>query len=239
MCIRDSISRAAAHGNKGEFRGALAHALRLVMLLTIPSAIGLAIMAEPIISLIYERGRFDAMMTVQTAGALRFYALGLVGYSAVKVLAPAFYPLERRNLPMLVSLFSIALNFCLNWLLTFRLGLGHRGLALSTSLIAMTNFLILYVMMRRYAGRLETGALLVTLARLLAAGACLAAVCWAGVQFFFPAGVPQPTLWKLAGVGSTIALAGITFFGAAYLLRVAELRDIITLLQRRFRRGST
>src|SRR5436305_2385212 len=74
------VSRSAALGNTAEFRGALAHSLRLVMLLTIPSAIGLAMLAEPIISVIYQHGRFTADATHQTAGALRFYAIGLVGY---------------------------------------------------------------------------------------------------------------------------------------------------------------
>lgn len=230
------ISRSAAKGDTAEFSGALAHALRLVMLLTIPSAIGLMILAEPIISLIYEHGRFTAAATMQTAAALRFYAIGLVGYSAVKVLAPAFYALDRRNLPMFVSIFSIALNFCLNWVLTFRLGLGHRGLALSTSVIAVTNFLLLYVMMRHYAGRMETKAMLVTLAKLLMAGACLAAICWLGTRLFFATGAAQ-TLWRqLLGVGVTVAAGTGVFFGAAYALRVAELHDIVVVLRRKLAR---
>ena len=101
------VSRNAAVGNMAGFRSALAHALRLVMLLTIPAAIGLIILAEPIISVIYEHGRFTAEATQQTAAALRFYAIGLAGYSADKVLAPAFYALDKRHLPMLVSLPSI------------------------------------------------------------------------------------------------------------------------------------
>ncbi|MDQ6654207.1 MAG: murein biosynthesis integral membrane protein MurJ [Verrucomicrobiota bacterium] len=230
------ISRSAAQGNTEEFRGALAHALRLVMLLTIPSAIGLMIMAEPIISLIYQHGRFTAESTAQTAGALRFYAIGLVGYSAVKVLAPAFYALDRRNLPMLVSIASIAVNALLNWLLTFRMGLGHRGLALSTSLVAVTNFAALYIMMRRYAGRLETRAMLETLAKLAAAGACLAAVSWTGVRFFFPTGVSQPLAWRLLGVSATIAAAGLVFFAVAYLLRVPELQDMVAVVRKKLRR---
>ena len=228
------ISRSAALGNTSEFRSALAHAMRLVMLLTIPSAIGLTILAEPIISLIYEHGRFTAFATQQTAAALRFYALGLVGYSAVKVLAPAFYALDKRNLPMLVSLLSIGLNFCLNWFLTFKMNLGHRGLALSTSFIAIANFLLLYIMMRRYAGRLETGAMLNTLVKLLLAGALLGAVCWIGQEFFFPAGF-RPPLWrKLFGVTVTIGASGAAFFGAAYALRIEEVHDVVKLLKRRF-----
>src|SRR5206468_4142844 len=163
------VSRSAAVGNTSEFRSALAHSVRLVLLLTIPAAIGLIILAEPIIHMIYQHGRFTQTATIQTAAALRFYAIGLAGYSADKVLAPAFYALDKRHLPMFVSLTSIAVNFSLNWFFTFRLHLGHRGLALSTSLVAITNFFFLYSMMRHYTGRLETGALLKTIAKLLVA----------------------------------------------------------------------
>src|SRR3982751_2389681 len=89
------VSRSAAVGDIPGFRSALAHALRLVMLLTIPAAIGLIILARPIIAVIYQHGRFDAAATAQTAAALQFYAFGLAAYAAVKVLAPAFYALDR------------------------------------------------------------------------------------------------------------------------------------------------
>ena len=230
------VSRSAALGNKAEFRGALAHAMRLVMLLTIPSAIGLIILAEPIIGLIYQHGRFTADATAHTAEALRFYAIGLVGYSAVKVLAPAFYALDKRNLPMLVSLGSIAVNFCLNWFFTFHLQLGHRGLALSTSLVAITNFLLLYILMRRLSGRLETGLMIRTLAKLLIAGALLAAICLVAQHFIFFSNVDATSLRKVFGLVGTIAVGGAAFFGAAYLLHVAELRDVVLLVRGRFSR---
>ena len=230
------ISRSAALGNKSEFRGALAHALRLVMLLTVPSAIGLVILAKPIIALIYQHGRFTAEATTHTAEALQFYAIGLVGYSAIKVLAPAFYALDKRNLPMFVSLFSIALNAGLNWFFTLNLGLGHRGLALSTSLVAITNFLVLYAMMRRYAGRLETGAMVKTLAKLLVAGAFLAGICFLAQLFIFIPGVAADTWQRLFGIVVTIAVGGGAFFGVAYLLHIAELRDVVTLVRGRLSR---
>jgi len=230
------ISRSAAAGNTAEFRGALAHAIRLVMLLTVPSAIGLIILANPIISLIYEHGRFTAFATEQTALALRCYAVGLVAYSADKVLAPAFYALDKRHLPMLISLSSIAVNFCLNYYFTFYLKLGHRGLALSTSLVAFSNFLLLYGMMRRYTGRLETGAMLKTLAKLLVAGALLAAICLLAQHFILLSPVGTSVWRKLFGVLLTIAVGGATFFGAAYLLHVAELRDVVTLVRGRLSR---
>jgi len=228
------ISRSAATGNTGEFRGALAHSMRLVMLLTIPSAIGLIILAEPIIAVIYQHGRFTAASTVQTAGALQFYAIGLAGYAGVKVLAPAFYALDKRHLPMIVSLFSIAVNFCLNWLFTFHLGLGHRGLALSTSLVATTNFLLLYVLMRRHTGRLETGAMLAALGKIALAGSVLGAVCWGAQHFVFPEATGLPEWKRIVDVAVTIALGGGAFFATAYLLGIPELRETVAMVRKRF-----
>ncbi|HEY1770145.1 MAG TPA: murein biosynthesis integral membrane protein MurJ [Chthoniobacterales bacterium] len=229
------VSRSAAVGNTNEFRGALAHAMRLVMLLTIPSAIGLVILAEPIISVIYQHGRFTALATAQTAAALQFYALGLVGYAGVKVLAPAFYALDKRHLPMIVSLISIAVNFGLNWLFTFHLGLGHRGLALSTSFVALTNFLLLYFLMRRHTGRLETGAMLSSLGKIALAGAVLGAICWFAHARFFP-DVTRLSEWKrIIDLLVTIVLGIGAFFGTAYLLRITELHETLELVLKRFR----
>jgi putative peptidoglycan lipid II flippase len=230
------ISRSAAVGNTVDFRAALSHALRLVMLLTIPSAIGLIVLANPIISVLYEHGRFSASATQQTALALQCYAIGLVAYSALKVLAPAFYALDKRNLPMIVSLCSIALNVCLNYFLAFQLQLGHRGLALSTSIVAVSNFTMLYIMMRRYVGRLETGQMIKTVAKLLVAGFVLALVCFAAQHFIF---LPHGTMGagrKLVWLMLTIAIGSSTFFGAAYVLRVAELHDVVLLVRSRLDR---
>ena len=228
------VSRSAAVGNTSEFRTALAHSVRLVLLLTIPAAIGLMILAEPIIQLIYQHGRFTHYATIQTAAALRFYAIGLAGYSADKVLAPAFYALDKRHLPMFVSLTSIAVNFTLNWFFTYQLHLGHRGLALSTSIVAITNFFFLYSMMRHYAKRLETGTMLLTVGKLLLAGLVLAVICWLASNFFFMR-YPLAPGWQNAVVMLvTICCGASAFFSAAYLLRVAEMHDLVELVRRRF-----
>jgi putative peptidoglycan lipid II flippase len=228
------VSRHAALGDIPAFRVALAHAIRLVLLLTIPAAIGLIVLANPIISVIYEHGRFTAEATERTAEALRFYAIGLAGYASVKVLAPAFYALDKRNLPMLVSLLSILINFALNWYLTLHLKWGHQGLALSTSVVAITNFAVLYVMMRRYTGRLETGAMFRSITKLLAAGVPLAAICWFSNQYFFLSISNLPEWKKIVELTVTIAVASATFFGTAYLLRVAEVHDVVELVRRKF-----
>src|SRR5437660_7126608 len=227
------VSKSAALGNIDEFRGILASGMRLAFLLTIPSAIGLAMFASPIISVIYEHGRFTAAMTRQTAGALQFYAIGLVAYSALKVLTPAFYAIDKRKTPMNVSFLAIGLNLFLNWLFTFRLGWGHRGLAFSTSLVATINFLLLYGLMRRHTRKLETRRMLAGLGKICVAGALLALVCWAANYWWLDAWERLRFLEKLCAMFVAIAVGATAFFGAAFLLRVDEVQDVVDLIKRR------
>ncbi len=227
------ISRSAARNDITEFRGTLARGLRLALLLTIPSSAGLACLAEPIISLIYQRGRFDAADTVATAGALQFYAVGLVAYSALKVITPAFYALDRKTTPMFVGFFAIGANLFLNWLFTFRLGLGHRGLALSTGLVAVVNFCILYVLMHRHIGGIEGRRMLVSVAKIVLAAGIMAGACQLSLAAGLGAWEAMSFLHKLAWLGVTIAAAVPVFFGIAWLLRVEEVADIAKLVRRR------
>jgi putative peptidoglycan lipid II flippase len=191
-------------------------------------------LASPIVSVIYQHGRFTAEMTRQTAGALRYYAMGLVAYAALKVLVPAFYAVGKRNTPMLVSFLAIGANLFLNWLFTFRLGWGHRGLAFSTSLVATINFLLLYALMRRHARRLETRQTLIGIGKICIAGALLALVCRAANYWWLDAWADMRFFEKLAILLATIAFSAAVFFSAAFLLRVSEVNDIIDVFRRRF-----
>jgi len=229
------VSKSAARGDTVEFRAILARGMRLAFLLTIPSAIGLAMLASPIISVIYQHGRFTAEMTRQTAGALQFYAIGLVSYAVLKVLTPAFYAVGKRNTPMVVSFLAIGANLFLNWLFTFRLGWGHRGLAFSTSLVATINFLLLYALMRRHTRRLETHQMLLALVKICLAGALLAVVCWAANYWWLDAWASLRFFAKLTALLVTILFGAIAFFAAAFLLRISEVQDIIDVFWRRFR----
>lgn len=230
------VSRSAAAGNTAEFRSILAKGMRLAFLLTIPSTIGLVMLARPIISLIFERRAFTAESTDQTAAALQFYAVGLCAYAGIKVLAPSFYAIGKRNTPMMVSFLSIAVNYGLNQLFTFHLGWGHRGLALSTGLVALTNFTLLYLLMHKQVHRLETKHMIATLAKLALAGAVLAAVCWAAMRWPMAGWKTMSFVVRTLLLGTTIAVAGGAFFASAALLRIEELDDMLAVVKRKLRR---
>ena len=230
------VSKSAALGDDAAFRATLARALRLAFFLTIPSAIGLICLGGPIISLLYQHGRFNAEAARQTGAALQFYAIGLAAYSGIKVLAPAFYALDLRKTPMMVSFIAIGINVVLNSVFTHWLGWGHRGLAFSTSLTAIVNFSLLYLLMQRRMGGMETRQLAFTLGKLAVAGALLALVCLAGQRYvmgdFFHLGLARKcvTLFGVIGAGA------LAFFAACHVLRLEEMQEAVGIFARRFRR---
>ena len=230
------LARMAATGNTGAFRSELARGMRLAFLLTIPASIGLMMLAEPIMSVLYQHGRFDAYQAAEAAGALRFYAIGLCGYAALKVLVNAFYAIDRRKTPMVVSFIAVALNLLLNFTFTRRLGWGHRGLALSTACVATSNFLILYALMRGHLGRLESRAMLILLGKIAVAGAVLGAICWLGMHYLLADWARQPFWPKLAALTLVITAAAAAFFACTSALGIAEVHDITRAVQRRLQR---
>jgi len=231
------LARMAASGNTSGFRTELARGMRLALLMTIPASIGLAMLAKPIISVLYQHGRFTAYEAAQAGSDLRFYALGLCGYAALKVLVNAFYAIDRRKTPMIVSFIAVGLNLFLNWLFTFRLGWGHRGLAFSTACIATTNFVILYILMHRHLGRLESRKMLDLLIR--TAGACLAlaAICWSGGHYLL-ADWATERFWPKCGSLAAVIIAGvIVFFVCATALGIEETKEIVHAVKRRLGRS--
>jgi putative peptidoglycan lipid II flippase len=232
------VSKSAARGDNAAFRSTLARALRLAFFLTIPSAVGLVCLGGPIISLIYQHGRYTAFSAEQTGATLQCYAIGLVAYAGIKVLAPAFYALDARTTPMTCSFISIGINVLLNGIFTYALNWGPRGLALSTSLTAIVNFSLLYVLMRRRTGQLETSLMVRTLARLAAASGLLALVCLLG-RHYLMTGFYQFTFGhRCVSLLGTIGAGGAVFFAACYLLRLSEMHEATAIFARKFSRGA-
>jgi putative peptidoglycan lipid II flippase len=216
----------------------LARALRLALLLTIPSTVGLIVLAEPIISVLYQHGKFTAYQASQAAGALRFYAIGLAGYAALKVLVNAFYALDRRKTPMFVSFLAVALNLALNWIFTLRLGWGHRGLAFSTGCIATINFLLLYALMRKHLNGLESRRMLTMLVKVAAAAAVMAGICAAASHWLLGGWQTQPFLSKFAALFAIVMVGAAAFAVCGAALHVEELKELQRALMRRFKRAT-
>jgi putative peptidoglycan lipid II flippase len=228
-----SISRSAARKDMSEFRHTLAGSIRLAFLLTIPSTVGLIVLGRPIIALIYEHRSFGPNDTDHTSGALAFYALGLAGYAAIKILAPAFYALNEARTPMMISLLSMATNFVMNWMLVGVL--QERGLALSTSTVALMNFALLYAIMRRRVDGIEGRRTAITVAKILAASVVMGVVCWAMSSFIGRiAGAGFAA--RMANVAASVSAGAGVFYIVASMLGVQELKAATDVFAGRFAR---
>lgn len=217
-----AISRNAATGDMEEFRQTLSRSLGLVFLLTVPSSMGLAILGRSMIGAIYQHGKFDPYDTQQTAIALSCYAVGLAGYAALKVLTPAFYALRDSRTPMLVSFLSIAINYAVASALIRTLKMGHAGLALSTSAVALFGFVVLFWILRGRIGGIHGRALLASTSKMTLASVVMGAVTWCSslaVHRLF-----GTSAWgHMADLAISIPIALTVFYFVCRLLRIEEL----------------
>jgi putative peptidoglycan lipid II flippase len=221
------VARSAAVGDTGEFRSTLADSIAMALLFTIPSSVGLAILGESMIALVYQGGRFAPSDTRETAAALACYSVGLAGYTLTKLLAPAFYALDKPATPMVVSVASVFANLALSFGLVSWARMGHAGLALSISLVALASAAALFELLRRRVGGLDTRRIVSSGLRIAAASTAMGAVCAAAQHF--------TRLPHAANLAVSIPLGLAVFYAAARLLRVPELEAVRTACYTFFR----
>lgn len=243
-----TLSRLASEENFAKFRSTLSDAIKLVFLLAIPSACGLVVLADPIISLIYQRGEFDAFDTNMTGWALAAYSLGLAGYAAIKVLSPAFYALDDAKTPMYISVASILVHVPASFGLMQLLsnvgvsperpnGYGHAGVALATSIVATVNFAALVYFMRRRIARLNGRDIIAAVVKIVIASAAMSVVAYGAYHLVAGYFADKTLFVRLIEAFLPIGLAGVTFLIAAKVLRIGELEKVFDAVGRKLGRS--
>ncbi|MFM7231994.1 MAG: murein biosynthesis integral membrane protein MurJ [bacterium] len=220
-----ALSRAAVREDLPGVRGTLSESVRLVFLLTVPSAALLAVLADPLVALLFQHGRFHGGDTASTADALVMYCLGLPAFAAVGVFTRAFYALGDTRTPVRSTFVAVAVNLALNLAFVGPLvgmGLGHTGLALATSVTSMVNLAQLAWRLRGRIGGIEGGRMLRSLARITLASAAAAA----GLAFVLPAtgDITAASVPVRAAVVAGGGLAGLVIIAA--LLRVLRVEEL-------------
>ena len=229
-----AISRMVALKDFAQIRNTLARAIGLMLLLNLPATVGLIVLAEPIVSVIFEHGRFTAADTAATAAALQLYAIGLVGYSIVRIISPTFYAIGRSRVPVMVSAASVLINIALN--LTLVRTLGYMGLALGTSITALLNASIQLTMLRREIGGIEGTRMAQSLVKVLIASAVMAVVAW-GSNWLLVDALPGTAIpFQIARLGTAIGLSLATLALLAQVLHIPEFGEARDLVLGRLRR---
>ncbi len=215
-----------SRGQIQQLRSALAATVRSILFIAIPAGVGLLVLSEPIIQLVFQRGRFTETSTALVAAALSAYALGLIGHSGVEILARAFYALHDTKTPVLLGVLSLAINLVMS--LSLINVLGVTGLALANTTAALIEMTLLIVVIRRRLGGLDDRRLALSALRTTAAAVTMGLVVWGFLNAAATMGVVVRTLGGVA-IGASV------FFFTAWLLRSEELHNVLGTVLRRLR----
>ena len=225
-----TFSMQAAQANMHEMRASLAATLRGVLFLSLPASLGLILLRQPLITLLFQRRSFDAHSTDLVAWALLWYAAGLVGHNVVEILSRAFYALHDTKTPVLVGVGAMSLNvifsFAFSALFT-RIGwLPHGGLALANSSATALEMTALFVLMRRRLKGLEGGNIWQGFAQ-----AALGSVLMSLVVIFWSQ--LRGSVWILAIGG--VALGGSFYALTLWVMKVPEAAGLMNWITRRIK----
>jgi putative peptidoglycan lipid II flippase len=226
-----TLSALAVEKNYAGFRANLRQGLAYLLFVNLLASVLLLTLAEPMIRLLFEHGRFDRESTAVVSRALACLAPGLVCFSSVNILARAFYALGDTTTPMRISIFCLALNlvFAVFLLLPYE----AAGLALANTMSSVFNVGLLLYALRRKLGRLDFGDLRRPLPALLAAGLLAALVAW-GISSFWAVRFGHGTMFlKLGHVFVPMAVATLAYFGAAVWAGVPAASEIVALVLHR------
>ena len=230
-----AVSRHAARDEGHAVRGTVADGLSLMMMLNVPATVGLMVLATPIVRVIFERNAFTPADTAATAAALQFYAIGLLGYSVVRIASPVFYVLGENLTPVKVSIATVLANAALNIMLVRTL--GYRGLALGTSIAALFNATMLLILLRRRLEGLEGRRVSASFVRITIASA-LMGIATVAVDRALGVWLPGDVLMvEIVRLAATIGVALLVLAAAAHLLRIREFGEGLALVRRRLGRS--
>jgi putative peptidoglycan lipid II flippase len=232
-----------AHGEHGTFRETALRALRLVVFVTTPLAVALAVLRVPVIRLLFDRGRVDAQAIALIAAPLLVYLTSVVAFAASEPLVRTFYAMQDTRTPVLVALATIALNIALGYLIVTRTTFGAPGLALAFSIANNFEALALLLLLVRRFGGLGGDPLLRSFAGTAVSSAVLG-LALAALYVISRSRLPMITLAGSYGSGADalillgwLALAGLlaltVYLAIASLLRVPELAEVRALIRSR------
>ncbi len=229
-----TFSAQHALGKVDEMRSSLASALRGMFLLALPASVGLILLAKPIVSMLFERGEFNATVTQMTAWALIWYAAGLVGHSIMEVLTRAFYAQQDTRTPVLIGVVAMGLNVAFSLLFSrwfAQIGwLPLGGLALANSLATALEATALFLFMRRRLNGIEGKSIANGFLRCAGAALGMAIGLWLWIQ-----ATGGMNRWVIALGG--VASGGIIYLLGVVILRVPEIQVLIGIIVRRLRRS--
>jgi putative peptidoglycan lipid II flippase len=223
------ISAYAAKKEMGQLLSTFSSSFKLVLFLTIPSAVFLAVASQPVISVLFQHGKFNFLDTIASSQALIFYCIGLFAYSSVRLTASTFYSMGDTKTPVKTSVVAVAVNIVLNLILMHPL--GFRGLALAASVAAMTNLFLLLLILDKRIGPLDRKDIGNTFIKILSSAALMGIGLWIYLKYFGLNLETAPLPGKILELVIILVFGLISYLVFSYIFRIPELNRVLELLK--------
>ena len=237
--ILPMMSHQAAARDFDALKKTLTFSVRIVAFITIPAALGLMILREPIIRVLFQHGQFVAESTRLTARALLYYALGLPALASVKLIVPAFYSTRDTRTPVIVASMSLIINLVLNivFLQFFFKRVQNGGPALATAIACFFDFFALFVIFRLRYGALGTMEILRSFSKIVLCSGIMGVACWLG-NHYTEFAMHSRFLVQLSIFTALLVGATALYLGLAWIFRCSEIEEIYGIALRRGRGGA-
>ncbi len=238
--ILPMMSREAAARDFTALKKTFGFSLRIVSYITVPAALGLIILREPIVRVLFEHGRFGPESTLLTTRALLYYSMGLPAFAAVKLIVPAFYSNKDTRTPVVVAAYALGLNVLLNtiFLELFFPTFVNGGPAFATALAGYFNFLALFTIFRMRYGRLGTWQILGSMWKILVCSGLMGLACWLGLHLSgfsaYRHFLPRLGVFVALVLGATTLYLALT-----WVFRCPEIEEVYGIALRRERSVTT
>lgn len=214
------LSKEANAKNYEQLKYIMQRSLNIVLLITVPAAIGMIVLATPAVKFAYQRGQFGEVAAMMTSSALVYYSIGLIGAGVNYLIVHVFYALQDTKTPMKNSFYGLVLNISFN--LLFVQSMGHNGLALATSVSTTLTELTLLYSLRKKIGNLGLTRIIRSSSKIMAASLVMGGTVY--LVYHFSMRLLDPSrLTELLLLVLTIALGGVVYVVFLYLLKVDEL----------------
>jgi putative peptidoglycan lipid II flippase len=232
--ILPMMSHQAAAKDYESLKKTLSFSVRIVAFITIPAALGLMILREPIIRVLFQHGQFIAASTRLTARALLYYAIGLPALATVKLVVPAFYSTRDTKTPVIVASISLVINIVLNilFLQVFFNKVQNGGPALATALATFFDFFALLIIFRLRYGSMGTMDILRSFAKVSLCAAIMGVACWVG-NHYTAFTVHSRFLVQLLVFAGLIIGATVLYLALAWIFRCHEIEEVYGIAVRR------
>jgi putative peptidoglycan lipid II flippase len=222
-----TLAEHSATSQLDDLRRTLDGAVRFIMYLMIPATVGLIVLSEPVVRLVYQRGQFTSLSTAMTADALRFYAAGLLGMATVEIVTRAFYALHDTRTPVKIAALGVAVNLGLGLILVRTMGLS--GLALSLALASTIEAIVLFSIGQTRSAGLSLRDLVASAAKSLLAAAIMGVAVLAVSTTVAPL---DRSVGGLAAVVASVIVGGAVYVALTAALGSSEIQQLRRLVGR-------